>query len=85
MPGPATPRDRFGNLPRGYVAEVTRQPNVAWVHLRPGAPPVLIRRLPNNRLEVLAAIATETHHDTVRLPSFDIVTKAVDKAARDIA
>jgi hypothetical protein len=29
VPGPAAPRDRFGNLPRGYIAEVMRQPNVA--------------------------------------------------------
>jgi hypothetical protein len=46
---------------------------------------VLIRRLPNDRLEVLAVIATETHYDTVRPPFFDIVTEAVEKASRDIA
>jgi len=67
IPGPAAPRDQFGNLPRNYVEEVMREPDVAWVQLRPGAPPTLIRHRPGEEYEVLAVIVEEVRYDTVRL------------------
>lgn len=85
IPGPAAPRDRFGNLPRSYVEEVMREPDVAWVQLRPGAPPTLIRHTPGRDYEVLAVIVEEVRYDTVRLPFYDIVEETLAKASRAIS
>jgi hypothetical protein len=79
LPGRDAPRDAFGNLPRGYVARVLREPNVAWVTLKPGAPPALVRRGRDGRTEVLAVIVRETHYKAVRLPFYDLVEQAVQR------
>ena len=76
VPGPAAPRDRFGNMPRGFVSAAMAEPNVAWVTLKPGAPPALVRRVPGKRLEVLAVIAEETHYEA-RWDFYGILTRAV--------
>ena len=76
VPGPAAPLDSFGNLARGYVKKVLEEPDVAWVRLKPGYPPALVRH-GKAGLEVLAVIATETHYNTVRLPFFQLAQDAV--------
>jgi hypothetical protein len=46
VPGPAAAIDRFGNLPRNYVANAPNEPNVAWVNLRPSKSPSLLLKPP---------------------------------------
>ncbi|WP_210346789.1 hypothetical protein, partial [Methylobacterium ajmalii] len=74
--GPAAPRDRFGSLPRGFVASALQEPDVAWVTLKPGQPPALVRRAPGWRLEVLALIIEETHYEA-RWDFYGVLTRAV--------
>lgn len=76
VPGKDAPRDAHGNLPRGYVAAALREPEVAWVTLKPGEPPALVRRGPRG-MEVLALIVRETHYRAVRLPFYDLIEQAV--------
>jgi len=68
VPGPAAPRDQFGNLPRGYTAAMMQEPYVEWVVLKPGEPPALIRKQPGRPMEVLALIVEEVRFDA---PTFD--------------
>jgi len=49
VPGPAAPRDSFGNLPRGYTRAMMAEPDVEWVILKPGKPPALVRRRKGHR------------------------------------
>ncbi|MCK2055303.1 hypothetical protein [Methylobacterium sp. 37f] len=63
IPGPAAAVDRFGNLPRNFVANALSEPDVAWENLKPGEPPALVRKPPGRPLEVLALIASETHYE----------------------
>ena len=91
VPGPAAPLDAYGNLPRGYVEQVSQEPNVRWVHLRPGAPPALVRSLPGapdgsgrqrgprRRIEVLAFIVERTEYRP-RLPFYQLVEDEVRKS-----
>lgn len=63
IPGPAAPRDAFGNLPRGFVAQAVAEPDVAWVTLKAGEPPALVRTGRDGRLEILALIVERKHYD----------------------
>ena len=76
VPRPAAPRDRFGDMPCGFVAAAMREPDVAWVTLKPGQPPALVRRLTGTRLEVLAVIADETHYEA-KWDFYGFLTRAV--------
>lgn len=77
VPGPHAPRDEFGNLPRGYVAQQMADPHVAWIHLRPGGPPTLVRKVPGGKLEILAFVVAQEDFRTPHLPFYDLVTDAV--------
>lgn len=79
VPGPAAQKDSFGNLPRGYVQAALQDPNVAWVTLRPGEPPVLIRHVPGQRVEILASIIEEAHYEA-RLDFYGTALRAVEQA-----
>ena len=63
VPGPAAPRDAFGNLPRGYIAQAVQEPDVAWITLKAGEPPALVRTGRDGRLEILALIVEREHYD----------------------
>ncbi|MET7245595.1 hypothetical protein ABZT49_19790 [Methylobacterium sp. EM32] len=63
-------------MPCGFVAAAMREPDVAWVTLKPGQPPALVRRLTGTRLEVLAVIADETHYEA-KWDFYGFLTRAV--------
>ena len=58
---------------------------MAWVTLRPGAPPTLVRSALGGGLEILALIATQTRYDTVRFDFHGTVVDAVEDALRDVS
>lgn len=74
VPGPAAPRDAFGNLPRGYTAQMSQEPDVAWVTLKTGKPPALVRRRPGQPMEVLALIVEEVSFEAERFDFYGLAT-----------
>lgn len=78
VPGPDAQLDAYGNMPRHYVDDEIAD-GAAWVSLKPGEPPALVRRT-GGRLEVLAMIVHEIHYDVARLPFYDLVTGAATAA-----
>lgn len=74
MPGPRAPRDSFGTLPRGYIAEAMAEPDVAWVTLKPGKPPALVRRKKGQPLKVLVLIVEEVSFEAERFDFYGLAT-----------
>lgn len=83
VPGRDAKRDAYGNLPRGYVQRMMRDPDVAWVHLGQGHLPALIRHKRGKPVEILAVIVEQTVHRS-RLDIHDIVGASVTQTARRI-
>lgn len=84
IPGRDAPVNKNGNLPRNYVRRMLQDPDVAWVHLTPGKPPVLIRHRKGHDVEILALIAEKA----VNHPKFlvyDIIAQTVDVLTRGMA
>lgn len=79
VPGVRAPKDRFGGLPRNFVAEALQDKDVAWVTLRPGEPPALVRKRPGMRMEVLAVIASETRYEAT-WDFYGTATNAIEEA-----
>lgn len=46
-----------------------QEPNDAWVTLKPGHPPALVRKRPGQKMEVLALIVEEVRFDAPRFDS----------------
>lgn len=78
VPGPHGQKDAYGNLPRGYIRRVMQDPHVAWINLRDGQPPALVRREPGKRMEVLALIVKEIDY-APRFDFYGIVTDAIER------
>jgi hypothetical protein len=62
VPGPDAKLNRYGNLPRGYVARELAKPDVFWTTLGVSDKPALVRRTQTG-LEILALIVEETRYD----------------------
>ena len=81
IPGRDAPVNKNGNLPRNYVRRMLQDPDVAWVHLTPGKPPVLIRHRKGREVEILALIV-EKAVNRPKFPVYDIIAETVDAVTR---
>ncbi|WP_156652609.1 hypothetical protein [Methylobacterium sp. Leaf86] len=79
VPGARAPKDRFGGLPRNFVAEALQNKDVAWVTLRPHEPRALVRKRPGMRMEVLAVIVSETRYEAT-WDFYGTATNAIEEA-----
>ncbi|KQP62148.1 hypothetical protein [Methylobacterium sp. Leaf112] len=78
VPGADATLDAYGNMPDGYISQAMMDPDVAWVTLKEGEPPALIRDR-GGHMEILALIVHEIHYEA-RFPFLDIVTQAAAAA-----
>lgn len=80
-PGPHAPVDRYGNLPRGYIAKTLADPHVGWTTMRKRTGyTALVRNVPGGRPQLLAFIMPEIDYQ----PSFDFYDTAVRSAEKHV-
>ncbi|WP_189424522.1 hypothetical protein [Devosia pacifica] len=78
VPGPHAKLDRYGNLPRGYVARMQQRDDDFWTTFGFSDKPALVPRGAGNELKILALIVDEIAYERT-FDLFDVVGVSAHK------